>query len=45
MRYKLACEYAKDSNQFAHLHNLIRVLLTSIKNVESLATRGVHTND
>ena len=37
IRYKVACRYSKDSNQLAHLHHLISVLVLQLKNVGHLA--------
>ena len=36
IRYMLACAYSKDSNQSAHLHSLIRVLVFSLNKRSTL---------
>ena len=33
IRYWLACAYSEDSNQSAHLHSLIRILVFCLRNV------------
>ena len=33
LTYKLACVYSEDSNQSAHLHSLIIVILSFTRNV------------
>ena len=40
--YKLACAYSEDSNQSAHPHSLIRVLVFRLKKRWTLATHRTH---